>query len=181
MTDAVVAKRYAQALFSLSEKEGSRDAHGEGLAEFAQMLELEPKLGLALKSPALRPDEKKAVIGRLLERIGADATLRNFFFLLADKDRLGSLASIAAEYGAMLDHANGVRRGSVTTAIELSPEKRAELKAALEQKAGGAMVLEFKVDPEILGGVVLAVGDKVMDSSLRAQLGVLREALIRGV
>lgn len=183
MTDNVVARRYAGALFALSGREGgdARDRHGECLGGLAEMLRLEPKLALTLKSPVVSVAEKKAVLKELLNYLGADATMRNFCYLLADKGRLGALAQIAACYGDMLDAANGVLRGKVITAIRLSPDKQAKLREDLKKRIGSDIELGFDVDPEILGGMVLAVGDKVLDSSLRAQLGILRESLIRGM
>lgn len=183
MTDTAVARRYAGALFSLSGREGgdARQRHGACLAGLSEMLALEPRLGLVLKSPVVSAAEKKAVLDKLLDRLDADRTMRNFCGLLADKNRLGELGSIAQRYGHLLDEANGVLRGRVTTAIKLPPEKQAALRDNLRRKLGADMELSFVVDPEILGGMVLAVGDKVLDSSLRAQLGILRENLIRGM
>ncbi|MDE7241338.1 ATP synthase F1 subunit delta, partial [Desulfovibrio sp.] len=120
-------------------------------------------------------------LSALLDKLGADKTMRNFCFLLADKERLASLRQIAEWYGILLDEANGVLRGKVITAIKLSKAKQEKLKAELAKKSGGDIELAFSVDPEILGGMVLAVGDKVLDSSLRAQLGILRETFKRGV
>ena len=91
------------------------------------------------------------------------------------------LTLIAGWYGILLDEANGVLRGRVITAVKLSKAKREQLRAELAKKSGGDIELAFSVDPEILGGMVLAVGDKVLDSSLRAQLGILRETFKRGV
>lgn len=183
MNDAIVARRYAAALFSLGKKQGeaAMDSYGQSLAELAEMLSSEPKLGQLLRSPVIGPDEKKAVLGALLDRMSAAPAMRNFCFLLADKERLGSLASIADWYGIMLDEAHGVLRGKVITAIKLSPERQVKLKEDLQKKIGKDMELVFSVDPEILGGMILAVGDRVLDSSLRAQLGAMRENLRRGM
>lgn len=182
MTDAVIARRYAHALFALGGNAGAQalEAHGRCLLDLTGMMREQPKLAQTLKSPAIGIADKKAVLATLLGRLGADATMKNFCFLLADKKRLGSLGRITECYGQMLDEANGVKRGRVTTAIQLTPAKQAALRDALQRKAGGKMELTFAIDPEILGGMVLAVGDKVLDSSLRAQLGNLRKSLIRG-
>lgn len=182
MTNALVARRYADALFSIGKKQGSAtlDAYGANLAELCRLAAEEPRLGQILKSPVIAVAEKKAVLGAILEKMAADATLRNFCFLLADKERLGELQGICDWYGILLDNAKGILRGKVLTAIALSPEKQAKLKNSLQEKAGRQMELEFAVDPEILGGMVLAVGDKVLDTSLRAQLGVLGSILKRG-
>ena len=79
-----------------------------------------------------------------------------------------------------LDDAKGIIRGNLTTAVELTDAKRGRLKAALEEKAGAGIELTFDVDASILGGVVLKVGDRVLDASLRAQLAILRETFKRG-
>lgn len=182
MTETVVARRYAGALFELGKKQGAEAlaSHGACLAELAGLLAAEPKLGHVLKSPVISADEKKALIGAFLDKLDADKTMRNFCFLLADKDRLGVLAEIADWYGVLLDNAKGILRGKILTAIRLSPERQAEVRNSLKQKTGKDLELSFSVDPAILGGMILAVGDRVMDASLRAQLGMLRENLRRG-
>lgn len=183
MTDTAVSRRYAGALFALDGRAGgnAREKHGECLAGLSQMLEIEPRLGLTLKSPVIEISEKKAVMARLLDLLKADAIMKNFCNLLADKNRLGELGAIARNYSRMLDEANGIVRGRVTTAISLSPAKQASLREGLQKKLGSDIELVFEVDPEILGGMVLTVGDKVLDSSLRAQLGNLRNILMRGM
>lgn len=183
MTDTIVARRYAGALFALGKKQGTDalDAHGQCLGELAGIIRAQPKLAMTLKSPVIGISEKKALLDAILKQLPADATMRNFCFLLADKKRLDMLCGIAEWYGIMLDEINGVLRGRVTTAIKLKPEAQTRLKDDLEKKLGRAIELKFSVDPEILGGMVLTVGDKVLDSSLRAQLGILRETLKKGL
>lgn len=184
MTETIIARRYAGALFSLGEKQGvtALDAHGKCLSDLAGLLRTVPRMAQALKSPLISVEEKKAVLGKTLEQMpAADATMRNFCFLLADKGRLGALGEIADYYGMMLDEANGVLRGKVITAVRLSPQRQLEVKETLRKKLGKDIELAFSVDPEILGGMVLTVGDRVLDSSLRAQLGILRETLKRGI
>ena len=100
--------------------------------------------------------------------------------MLADKERLACLGEIVACFRKLLDDAKGIIRGNLTTAVELTEEKQVALKAELEQKAGTSIELGFDVDPDILGGIVLKVGDKVLDASLRAQLAILRETFKRG-
>mgnify|MGYP003248871010 CR=1 FL=1 len=170
MTDAIVARRYAGAIFALGKQQGDEalSRYGSDLAALGDMLAASPKLDAALKSPVISIDEKKAVMGKLLKKIKADKTVSNFCLLLADKERL-----------AYLD-AKGIIRGTLTTAVELTDNKRAELKAELEKKAGASIELAFDVDASILGGVVLKVGDRVLDASLRAQLAILRETFKRG-
>lgn len=182
MTDTIVASRYAGALFALGSRAGrdAREQNGAVLQNLAEMLKTEPRLEQVFKSPVVTSAEKKAIVSKLLGLVGADRIMSNFCNLLADKNRLGELAGIAARYAELLDEANGVLRGNVVTAIKLSPAKQEKIKAELKKKLGRDIELTFGIDPEILGGMVLTVGDKVLDSSLRAQLGIMRQILIRG-
>ncbi|MDO4840322.1 MAG: ATP synthase F1 subunit delta, partial [Desulfovibrionaceae bacterium] len=113
-------------------------------------------------------------------KIGSDTVTRNFCFLLADKERLPYFRSIVQAYTKLLDQATGKIRGTLTTAISLSDAKQRSVQKELEAKAGASLELKFEVDPSILGGVVLKVGDRILDSSLRAQLEILRGTLKRG-
>jgi F-type H+-transporting ATPase subunit delta len=178
----VVARRYANAIFALGRKEGEQalTRRGACLAALGEMIDGAPELAMTLKSPVVSVEEKKAVVGKLLAVVKADAVMRNFCFLLADKDRLPFLREIAVCYGRLLDAAKGVVRGRLTTAVPLSAEKQAAVKAGLEKKGGKAIELTFAVDKDILGGVVLSMGDRVLDASLRAQLGILRDTFKRG-
>lgn len=183
MTNTLVARRYADALFALGRKQGkaSLSGYGSSLDELARLCQEEPRFGHLLKSPVISVEEKKAVLTAVLDRLEADRILRNFCSLLADKDRLGEIPGIADWYNMLLDNENGVLRGRVITAIALSPERRESLKKSLEEKAGQQMELQFEIDPEILGGLVLAIGDRVLDTSLRAQLGALGDIMKRGI
>ncbi|MDR3358899.1 MAG: F0F1 ATP synthase subunit delta [Desulfovibrio sp.] len=182
MTGAVVARRYANAIFALGRRKGDKalTRHGYCLAVLGEMIDGSPELAMTLKSPVVSVEEKKAVMGKLLAGVKADAVMRNFCFLLADKGRLAFLREIASCYGRLLDAAKGVVRGRLTTAVPLSGKKQSAVKAALEKKSGKAIELTFTVDKDILGGVVLSMGDRVLDASLRAQLGILRDTFKKG-
>ena len=182
MINTVVARRYANAIFALGKKDGDKalNARGECLAALNELLSQIPQLDLALKSPVVAVDEKKAVLDKLLKQLKADTTLRNFCFLLADKERLAFLGDIAVRYGKLLDEAKGIIRGQCITAVELPGDKKAELVKTLRAKAGKEIDLTFAVDKDILGGMVLKMGDRVLDASLRAQLAILRENFKRG-
>ena len=182
MINTVVARRYANAIFALGKKEGEAalSSHGECLAALGKLLAAAPGLDLTLKSPVIGVSEKKAVLDKLLTKLKADETMRNFCFLLADKERLAFLSEIAAWYGKLLDEAKGIVRGQCITAVQLSADKQSKLKDTLQKKAGTDIELTFAVDKDILGGMVLKMGDRVLDASLRAQLGILRETFKRG-
>ncbi len=182
MTDTVVARRYASAIFALGKKAGGKtlEQHGLFLHALNRLVGFSPELALALKSPVVTPEEKKAVVEKLLKLIKADAQISNFCFLLADKDRLGILQDIASCYYKLLLEEKGIIRGKLVTAIPLDAAKQKEFKTMLEKKASRQIELAFDVDKSILGGVLLQVGDQVLDASLRAQLAILRDTIKRG-
>ncbi len=182
MTDTVIARRYANALFSIGKQSGLEDLekYGENLANLEACVVNTPVLDKVFKSPVVTVQEKKSVIKKVLSEMGADTMLTNFCLLLADKNRLSTLKDISNIYGELLDKEKGILRGTLVTAISLDTKKKNAIKKQLEEKAGKNIYLDFSVDKSILGGVVLHVGDRVLDASLRAQLAVLRKTIKRG-
>jgi len=183
LTGGTLARKYAKALFSLGKKSGASqlEQYGAALAGLADMMAISPALERMFKSPVITVAEKHALADQLLDKAGADPTVKNFCRLLADKGRLAALPAIAGCYGELLDAEKGILRGTVITAVKLDAEKQKKLKAGLEKKAGKKKLeLEFNVDKSILGGLMLKVGDRVLDASLRAQLTILRDTIKRG-
>ena len=190
MIGNVVSRRYAAALFSLGKEAGMAELerYGASLSALGEAVEKTPKLAEAFRNPVLSSEEKKKVVLALLDVAGVGAkpagdeepVEKRFCALLADKGRLDLLPAIAADFGVMLDEASGISRGVVTTAVELDEEYMDKIKSKLESQTGRKLVLEFVIDPAIIGGIVLRVGDSVYDASLRAQLDNLRESIKRG-
>ncbi len=182
MTDTVIARRYANALFALGKKAGTQELekYGASLGQLDAMLASSPELDKIFKSPVITVDEKRHVLEKLLANAAVDKTMMNFCLLLADKNRLSSLRRIVSCYGTLLDAEKGVMRGHVLTAVSLDAKKQGAIKKQLEDKAQKSIELSFGVDTSILGGVVLKVGDRVLDASLRAQLAILRDTIKRG-
>ncbi len=182
MTGNIAARRYARALFAIGQKQGlaELDTFGSELLAIANAVEETPALARLFGNPLFSTDEKRAVLAALLKVAGAGQTVSNFCNLLVDKGRLAILPEINVYYSLLLDAEKGVIRGELVTAIELGQAKRDTVKATLEKQAGQKIELSFSVDKEILGGVMLKVGDRVLDASLRAQLGILKDTIKRG-
>jgi F-type H+-transporting ATPase subunit delta len=182
VSNKVVSGRYASALFSIGRDAGAKELErcGATLSALGEAVEKTPRLAEAFRNPVLSAEEKKKLILSLLEVAGGGETERRFCALLADKDRLPLLPDIAKDFGEMLDEANGLSRGMVTTAIPLDEAHMDAVKSKLESQTGRKLALEYVVDPAIIGGIVLRVGDMVYDASLRAQLDNLRESVKRG-
>ena len=177
MKGDIVARRYAHALFSLGRESGEAtlDLYGKALSALAELTEASPDLARAFRAPVISTAEKRNVVLRLLALIG------DFCLLLTDKERLPLLGDIAARFNALLDAEKGVARGELVTAVPLNKKRRTQASATLEKQIDKQLVLRFEVDPTILGGMVLRIGDTVLDASLRAQLNSLRDTIKRGM
>lgn len=182
MTGNVVARRYARALFALGKKAGLPELEGyaSGLEALRATLAESPDLARVFRNPIFSPEEKKQVVTQIAAKLKLGGAIRNFCLLLAEKDRLRELERITAIFDQLLDAEKGVIRGELLTAVKLDAAKQTEVVKELEKKAKHTLVLSFGVAPEILGGVVLKVGDQVMDASLRAQLSILKDTIKRG-
>jgi F-type H+-transporting ATPase subunit delta len=182
LTDSIIARRYARALFLLGRKTG-----GDALEEFAaslfamrDALAVSPDLARAFRDPVFSVAEKRGILEALAQKIGAGNPVLHFWWLLADKNRLTELADIAAAFEELLDEERHILHGRLSTAVPLDRERQEVLAGELQKKAGRALALEFEVNPKILGGVVLRLGDRVLDASLRAQLFILKDTIRKG-
>lgn len=182
MTGNIIAQKYARALFSLGKKTGlpELESYASSLDVLHSALAASPKLTRIFSNPLFSAEEKKGVIAKIAAEFKFKETVSNFCLLLADKNRLAEFAGIVTVFKQLLDAEKGIMRGELTTAVALEAARQAEVIKELEKKAKHTLVLQFGVSPEILGGVVLKVGDLVMDASLRAQLSILKDTIKRG-
>lgn len=182
MTGNIVARRYARALFVLGKQTGLPELEGfaSSLGDLRSALAESPDLVRVFRNPIFTADEKKKVVKKLAAKLKLKGTILNFCLLLADKNRLRELDGITQVFNDLLDAEKGVMRGELITAVELDNARKDAVVKQLEKKAKRTFVLEFGVSPEILGGIVLKVGDHVMDASLRAQLSILKDTIKRG-
>lgn len=169
-----VARRYAQALHAQAEQSGQVAAVDADVETLRATLAGSADLQRVLGSPVVPRGKKRSILAALFgSAVSAGTTA--FLDLLVDKDREGDLAEIAEAYQAMRDRQQGVVVAQVRTAAELTPAEASELKAALAGKAGGGVRLETHLEPDLIGGMVVRLGDTVYDGSVRHQLQQLRE------
>jgi len=175
-----IARRYAKALVQLGAEEGAVEKfHGE-LTGVASVLAAHPELGSILSSPAYGIEAKREILKDVINRLAVSATLKNFFLLLLDRNRLGHLDQIIASYSTLADELSGVVRPIVTTAFPLDEQQMAGLKGALEKGTGRKVLLNVEVDPTLIGGIVTKIGDKVFDGSVKTQLKRIEDILQKG-
>ncbi len=182
MQHSVVAARYARAFFELVKGQGSEELHKacSVLMGFKEAVGTSDKFLSFIKDPVLNIDEKKKAIEAILKKLDSSASVCQFFFLLLEKKRLVYIEAIADHFSALIDESEGISRGVLSTAIALDAKRQESIKSALEKQTGRKLALEFSVNPELLGGIVLKVGDTVLDSSLATQLHNFSQTIKRG-
>ena len=173
-----IARRYVAALFGLAHEAGVADQVGVTLHEVQQMYRLHARLRNALSDPRLPHDKKRAVLLRLM---GPDAPplLARFADLLIEKHRLGVLHHAGTIFARLQDEAAGIRHAEVRSALPLSDEQHLRLQEALSDLLGLRIVLSARVDPAVIAGVSVRVGDLLIDGSVRGRLEGLRQEFQR--
>lgn len=181
MANEPVAKRYAQALFSLGEEKGQLDEYGQALAQVAELFAASQELRQVLLNPAIKLEERRGVLAALAKRAEWPALFRNFTMLLLDKDRLRYIDAIAEAFRRRLDAHQGRAQARVTSAVALDDEQIKTLKKRLDELTGMDVVMTTDVDDELIGGLVARVGSTVYDGSVRTHLQRMREAILKEV
>lgn len=170
-----VATVYAQALLDAA---GAHAADvGQQLEEFLSTWAEAEDLRTFLVSPALEPAVKKSVLESLRGKF--DDVLVNFLCILVDKGRVAELESIGTAYRDLADAAAHRVRVHVTSAVPLPAEQRARLDETLKQKLGREVVLETEVQPELLAGMIIRVGDRIYEGTVRNWLQRMRREMVR--
>lgn len=178
MIPGVIARRYATALLELGSETGQLDALVDELQRAAQAYDVSAELRAAFDDPLVPPQAKKAILGEVVARIGASPTTKNALGLLLDRRRIRALPAIAARLRDMADLKRGILRAEVLTAMPLPEEYFGKLQQQLERITGRRVALDRKLDPSLICGVVVRVGDTVYDGSLVARLRQLKDSML---
>ncbi len=175
-SERVLAWRYGKALFqAAAEKDQDGKLHAELAASQTALLDHQGML----RHPMVSAEQKKKKLEQVLSGKVSPVTLR-FLELLIDKKRFDLLPMVALDVGKLVADKNHVAKAHVRTARPLSADAQQKLKQKLKDFAGKNIELEIKEDPELIGGLIVRLGDWVLDSSLRGQLKGMREALTNG-
>ena len=173
-----IAQVYARSLFEVADEHDKLDTVRDQLGEFADALSESRDLQTFLFSPYFSTDEKKDGLSKVLE--DADDTVANFLALLIEKHRTPALFRIRQRFEALWQEENKVLPVQVTSAIELSDDTVRSIGDRIGERTGRKVELRSDVDPDILGGLVLRVGNNVLDASIRNRLENLRKQVARG-
>jgi F-type H+-transporting ATPase subunit delta len=168
-----IARVYSEALFEVAKEKGKLDEVHEQLGEVADALSEDRDLQVFFFSPYFSSAEKREGISKAIK--GADEELDNFLELLAEKHRMPALFRIRKRFDELWAEENRRLGVTVTSAVELDPKVVEEIGAEIERKTGQTIELEGKVDEGIIGGLILQVGNMVLDASIRSRLEKLRK------
>jgi F-type H+-transporting ATPase subunit delta len=177
MTDRKLANRYAEALFRAARDAGAVDRVGEEFAQLERAIVSTPELHMLLSHPEISVERKMAVVQEVFGNSFL-ATVFLFLRLLLKGQRLVLLSAIAEQYQELTNRWRGIVPGEVRTVIPLTDGQRTRLEAALNRLVSGRVVLKNRIDPEILGGVVVRLSDRIIDGSVRHRLARLRATLV---
>lgn len=171
------SRQYANALADIAMAQGAAETTAQELTGFGALYGESAELRNFLASPAVAAEAKHRVIEKLLARVGGSKIVRNFLFVVADHRRTHVLPEIIAAFQEVIRERQGIAEAQVSTAAELNAAQKAEMEFTLEKLAGKKVEAKFALQPELLGGAVVRVGDTVYDGSLRSRLNELRARL----
>jgi F-type H+-transporting ATPase subunit delta len=172
-----VAGRYATALFELARDSGALDAVEADLKRFAGLVEDSADLKRLVRSPVFSADEQLRAISAVLERAELGALVGNFVKVAARNRRLFAVPDMITAFGRLLANHRGEVSAEVTSAEALSEAHVGDLKAALKAALGKDVALETHVDPSLIGGLIVRVGSRMIDGSIKTKLNSLNLAM----
>jgi len=177
MREESVARRYAAALLNQAKATDTITQVRDDLRKVAHALETTPALRALLGQPLVTEGRKKEMLARTVGGAVSPMTLA-LLNLMVDKRRVNLIDTVQAEFDRMVLDYQNIAHATATTAVPLTPEQTLALERSLEQRTGKDIELETNVDPAVIGGVLVRIGDMVLDGTVRGNLERLREQLL---
>ncbi|MEM5794676.1 MAG: ATP synthase F1 subunit delta [Bacillota bacterium] len=176
MLEQEAARKYGRALFELAERDGKLDAFSDQLKSLVSTLDSHAELRQFMFHPQVKAEVKKDTLKKVFGQ-DIDKMLLNLLMLLVDRRRISGINVVWDEFRQLVNKARNLEEAEVTTAVAISEETQTALRYKLSMVTGKNIVLHTKVNPAIVGGVVVRIGDKLIDSSVVRQLSDLRRVL----
>lgn len=177
MIGGSLARRYARALLGIGQVDGNTRRILEEAETFDRLMAEAPPLREVMQAAQINRRDKMAALEAVLAPAGFLPSTRNFLSLLIDKGRMGILSPIVSELRRMIEQLEGTERVEVAVPMPLSAAQRDRIRSVFEDRTGRRVVLEEKVEPGLLGGMVVKVGSTVYDGSARTQIRQIRQNL----
>lgn len=175
MTGSRAAIRYAKAILDMAQSSGSAEAVLADMAAITNALNESGELVRFLGAPDVKPEMKESALKEIFP--GVNTITTSLFRLLFENKRFDILPAVAAQYKAQYEAANGMETATVTTAFPITPELEAKVLAKVKEFSDKKITLKNIVDPEIIGGFILRVGDKQFNASVAKRLLTLKREL----
>ncbi|MGH6827402.1 MAG: F0F1 ATP synthase subunit delta [Rhizomicrobium sp.] len=172
-----LAGRYANALFELALEQGAVDKIAANLQALKDVMAASPEFRRLVKSPLFGHEEQARALKPVLEKMGVEALTAKFVLTLATKRRLFAIEAVIGAYDRLVARNKGEVRAEIVSAYPLGAAQTEQLKSVLKAKLGREPRLSMAVDPALLGGLVVKVGSRLIDSSLRTKLAGLKAAM----
>jgi F-type H+-transporting ATPase subunit delta len=169
--------QYANALADVALAQGAADAALKQLSDFAAAFAISVELRNFLTSPGVPRSAKHGVIEKIGSRLGAGKIIRNFLFLISDHQRTHILPEILASFQNVIRKRQGIAEAEISSAVELSAAQKKRFAQTLERLTGKKIEARYSLDPALLGGAVVRVGDTIYDGSVRNSLNEMRARL----
>jgi F-type H+-transporting ATPase subunit delta len=169
--------QYATALADIVLEQGAAEPARKQLREFLGAYNESAELRNFLTSPAVKREIKHRVIEKLLNLVGASRIIRNFLFVMSDNQRTHLLPEIVDTFEEVLRQRQGFAEAEVTSAAEMNDQQKAELVRTLERLSGKKIQPKYSLEPELLAGIIVRIGDTIYDGSVRNRLNRLRTRL----
>jgi len=172
-----VAGRYARALFDLATEHKAVADVASALSSFQGLIDESEDLQRLMRSPVFKSEDQSAAIEAIAAKAGIKGLALNFLKVMGGNRRLAAVPSAISAFNTLVSQSKGEATAEVTSAEKLSAKQLADLKAALKAATGSDVAIDTKVDPAILGGLIVKVGSRMMDNSLRTKLNSLKAAM----
>jgi F-type H+-transporting ATPase subunit delta len=180
MSNETIARRYSAALADVVIKSGETDNVRTELAGWATLLAANPDLANVFSNPAISHSNKEKVLDGLIAKTKPANSTANFLKVLLQNGRLADLPEINTKFDSVLEERRGVVSAEITSARALPDAERADFETNLQRLTGKQVNVNYRVDPEIIGGVVTRIGSTVYDGSVKTKLENLKEQLVNG-
>ncbi|MTI46865.1 F0F1 ATP synthase subunit delta [Sporosalibacterium faouarense] len=172
----LVGRRYAQALFEVAIELDKLESFKEEINGVSAVFDSEPKLKTIFEHPKLSKNEKKDIVNSIFKEKISQEVL-NLMYIIVDKGRERYINSISKEYTALSNEKQGIIEATAITAVEMDEAEKSKLQENLSKKFSKKVILTNTIDESVIGGVLVRVEDKVIDSSIRGKLDMIEKSL----
>lgn len=174
-----ISRRYAKALMLLAQEDNKVDVFQKDLSSAVELL-CGSELGAALLNPVYLVMQRRSLLTAVLDKLQIEDTLYRFIVFVFDKERLNEIAEINEAFQAMADNAAGLVRAHVKSVVPVPDAVTRGISEAVMKYTGRKVVFDLSEDPDLIGGLIVHLGDYIYDGSVRTQVANLRDSLTRG-